>query len=115
MVTIYHNPRCRKSREALQWIQEKGLTPRVVEYLKDPLTETQLADLLGRLGMEAESLIRKNEAIWKEQFRGKNLDNQALIRTMVAHPKLMERPIVVSAQGAVVARPASKISEILDL
>lgn len=113
MITIYHNPRCRKSREGLEIVEQSGLPYQVVEYLKHPLNEAGIKDLLHKLGPDAQSLIRKNEALWKEQFRGRDLSDTDLISALAAHPILMERPVVVCGEQAVIGRPPSKISELL--
>ena len=110
---IYHNPRCRKSREALALLNEKGLQPEVIEYLNEVPSEEELSALLKQLGMKAEDLIRKGEAIFKEEFKGKALSEAEWIKAMVTHPKLIERPIVVNGQKAVVARPAELIEGII--
>ncbi len=113
MIKVYHNPRCGKSREALKYLDEKGLEYEVVEYMKEPLTAGQLEGVLEQLDMNADELIRTNEAIWKEEFKGKELDDEELILAMIEHPKLMQRPIVVKGNKAVVARPAEEIENLL--
>lgn len=113
MIKVYHNPRCGKSREALKYLDEKGLEYEVVEYMKEPLTAGQLEGILEQLDMNADELIRTNEAIWKEEFKGKELDDEELILAMIEHPKLMQRPIVVKGNKAVVARPAEEIENLL--
>jgi len=113
MVKIYHNPRCSKSREALKMLTEKGVEPAVVEYLKDPLTEKGLEDLLEKLNMDAIDLVRVKETDWKENFKGKDLDESEIILAMIEYPKLMERPIIEKGSKAVVARPTEKMNEIL--
>ena len=113
MITIYHNPRCRKSREGLEIVEQSGLPYQVVEYLKTPLDKAGISDLLQKLGIGAEALIRKSEAVWKEQFRGRELKESDLISALAAHPKLMERPVVVRGEHAVIGRPASEIAELL--
>ena len=111
-VTIYHNPRCRKSREALSFLEEKSCKITVVEYLKDLLSIEELALLLSDLNIQPIELVRKNESIWKEQFKGKELSNNAIIEAMVQNPKLIERPIIKSKKGAVVARPLERLQEV---
>lgn len=112
MVTIYHNPRCRKSREALKALEGNGVPFQVVEYLKQPLSEEDLKGILLKLDIEPQALVRKNEAVWKENFKGKTLSDSAIIKAMAEHPKLIERPIVVRGAKAVVARPVERLSEI---
>lgn len=113
MITIYHNPRCKKSREGLEVVKESGEDYEVREYLKEPVTEEELSELLEQLGMAPIELVRTEEKIWKESYKGKDLSDEELIRVMVEHPKLIQRPIVVKDQAAVVGRPASKISDLL--
>jgi arsenate reductase len=113
MLKIYHNNRCRKSREALAMLEEKGLEHEVIDYMNNPLTEDQLENLLDKLEMSPEDLVRVKEADWKENFKGKELDDAEVILAMIEYPKLMERPIIETDEKAVVARPAEKMEEIL--
>ncbi|MEM9076442.1 MAG: arsenate reductase (glutaredoxin) [Bacteroidota bacterium] len=113
MVKIYHNPRCRKSREGLAFLETKGLEFEEIRYLDNPLDKEELIDIINKLGISPLQLIRTSEAIWKENFKGKPLTDDAIIQAMVQYPKLIERPIVIHANKAVVARPAEKIMEIL--
>ncbi len=113
MITIYHNPRCRKSRETLKLIEESGQPFKIVEYLKHPLSADQLREMLSLLDMPAEGLIRKNEAIWKEQYRGRDLSEPDLLKAMEEHPKLMERPLVVKGKEAVLGRPPENVLALL--
>lgn len=113
MVTIYHNPRCRKSRETLKLIEGSGEPFQIVEYLKEPLDATELKNLTDMLGIDASALIRKNEAIWKEQYRGKELTEAEILQAMEMHPKLMERPVVVMGDRAVLGRPPENVLELL--
>lgn len=110
---IYHNPRCRKSREALNYLQDKGISIEVIDYMKNPISKEELTHVLHLLDYKAENLLRKNEAIYKEKFKGLELTEEEWIEAMIEHPKLMERPIVVDKDNAVVARPLEKIQEIL--
>lgn len=109
----YHNPRCRKSREGLALIEEKGLKPEVIEYMKEPLSPSDLMDLLDKLDMDALDLIRTKESIWKEEFKDKELDEEELILAMIEYPQLMERPILENGDKAVVGRPSEKLSELI--
>ena len=113
MIQIYHNPRCRKSREALELIRESGQPCEVIEYLKHPLTATALKDLLGKLQMEPIQLVRRNEAIWKDQFKGRELSDLDILKAMEAFPKLMERPIAVKGEQAVIGRPPENVKSLL--
>ena len=110
---IYHNPRCTKSRQALALLQENGVEPQVVEYLKDLLTKEGLSELIGFLGIEPLALVRKNEPVWKEQFKGKELSDKEVIKAMVENPKLIERPIVVKQKKAVLGRPPENVLQLI--
>ena len=110
---IYHNPRCAKSRQTLALLHEKGEKPEVVEYLKDTLSIQELKELIGFLGVTPSALVRKNEAVWKEEFKGKTLTDEALIQAMVENPKLIERPIVVKQKKAVLGRPPENILSLI--
>ena len=107
---IYHNPRCRKSREGLAILQESGKEFDVVEYLKDVPTAEALAEIINKLGITPIELVRKNEAIWKDEFKGKDLNDTEIVDAMVRFPKLIERPIVVDGDRAVVGRPPENIA-----
>lgn len=113
MIKVYHNPRCRKSREALQFLEEKNLDFEVVLYLNDPLSEEKLAELINILNIPAIDLIRKEESLWKSEFKDKNLSENELIKLMIQEPRLMQRPIVVMDNKAVIARPADSINDLL--
>ncbi len=106
-LSIYHNPRCSKSREALALLQEQGLTPAVIEYLKNPPSLAELQDLLQRLDLPARELLRTGEEEYQALGLGDpGLSEQALLGAIAAHPKLLQRPIVVHGARAVIARPA---------
>jgi len=113
MITIYHNPRCRKSREALQLLETSGAAVRVVDYQKEPLSPEELKSILEKLGIPAEDLIRRNEALWKENYRGQTLSEAELIGLMVDHPKLMERPVLVRGDRALIGRPPERVLELI--
>ena len=111
---IYHNPRCRKSRETLEIIRSRGVEPLVVKYLEEPLTEAELKSLVKKLGIEAEILIRKGEKEFKENFGGHKLSESEAIKAMVNYPKLMERPVVVKGEKAIIGRPPENVIELLN-
>ena len=113
MITIYHNTRCKKSREGLQLVENSGKEFHVREYLKEPLSEKELKALLTKLNMTAIQLVRKNEKIWKENFKDKDLSKNELVRIMVENPKLIERPIVENETKAVVGRPPEEINNLV--
>ena len=111
MITIYHNPRCRKSREALAILEERGIEHLVRLYLNDEesMSAAEFQDVLDALDMDAIDLVRKNESVWKEEYKTLELDEDEVILAMIEHPKLMERPIVMNGDRAVVAHPAEKL------
>ncbi len=111
-IRIYHNPRCGKSRSACALLAEKGVTPEVVEYLKTPPSKEELRGLLAKLGMKPEALLRKGEDVFKEHYAGKQLDDDGWLDAMVAHPILIERPIIVRGDKAVVGRPPERVNEL---
>lgn len=113
MMRIYHNPRCSKSRAACALIAEKGLDAEVVEYLKTPPSREELRALLAKLGMKPEEIVRKGEDVFKERYAGRSLDDEEWLEALVAHPILIERPIIVVGDKAVLARPTEKLAELL--
>ncbi|MCK5677365.1 MAG: arsenate reductase (glutaredoxin) [Flavobacteriaceae bacterium] len=113
MMKIYHNARCSKSRQGLALLQDSNKDFEIIEYLKTPLTEKELTDIIDKLQIEPIELVRKNEAIWKEKYKGQNLSNKQIINAMVDNPKLIERPIVVNGDLAVIGRPLDKIISII--
>jgi arsenate reductase (glutaredoxin) len=113
-VKIYHNPRCGKSRQTLQLLQEQGVDLEIIEYLKTPPSAGELSDILQKLGLEPRELMRKNEAEYKaNSLDDGTLDRQALINGMVKHPILIERPIVVAGDKAAIGRPPEAVLAIL--
>lgn len=109
MIKIYHNPRCRKSREGVQFLEEQGKDFEIIKYLENPLSFDELENILQKLNINPEKLVRKNEKIWKENFKGKTLSDNEIIHAMVKNPKLIERPLIVYKNKAVIGRPAEKI------
>lgn len=112
-MVLWHNPRCRKSREALALLQERGLEPEIRLYLETPPSPAELKKLLDMLGISAEALLRKGEAVYKEQFKGQTLTDAGWRKAMAAYPKLIERPILVHGKKAVVGRPPERVLELL--
>src|SRR5690606_32882410 len=110
---IYHNPRCRKSREGLQILEDSKEDFEVVLYLEKPPSGKELKSIIKKLGITPRELVRTGEADWKENFKGKDLTDDEIITAMVSYPKLIERPIVVKGNQAVVGRPPEKIKELL--
>ncbi|RKR13336.1 arsenate reductase [Maribacter vaceletii] len=113
MITIYHNPRCSKSRQGLQALENSGKEFTVKKYLEDIPSEKELKDIIQKLEISPLELVRKNEAIWKELYKGKSLSDADIIKAMVTHPKLIERPIVIKNDKAVIGRPLENITKLL--
>ena len=106
---IYHNPRCRKSRDGVEYLSSKGIDFEIIYYLKNPLSKKEIKLLVSKLGISISDLIRKNEKIWKENFKDKNLSEKELIKMLLKEPKLIERPIIESKNLAVIGRPKENI------
>jgi len=114
VVTIYHNPRCSKSRQTLELLQSKGIDPEVVLYLENPPDSSTLTELLKKLGMGAQQLLRRSEPQFKDNFRDRELTEMQLVEAMTRYPKLIERPIVVVDDRAVLGRPPENVLEIIE-
>ena len=112
-ITIYHNPRCRKSREAVQHLEGHNINFEVVKYLEDNLNEKELSDILAKVGKKPSEILRKNETLWKTEFKNKNLEEREILTVLVKHPKLIERPIIISDDNGVIARPLENLVEFL--
>ncbi|WP_047277427.1 arsenate reductase (glutaredoxin) [Pseudomonas lundensis] len=113
-LTLYHNPRCSKSRGALEILEARGLSPNVVRYLETPPTAAQLTDLLTKLKISARQLLRTGEDEYKTlNLADSSLSDAQLIDAMAAHPKLIERPILVAGDRAIIGRPPENVLEIL--
>lgn len=113
-VRIYHNPRCSKSRQTLKLIQEAGLEPEVIKYLESPPSRKELEQILIKLDMEPQELMRKGESIYKElDLSSRELSRQEAIGILHEHPKLIERPIVVRDDRAVLGRPPENVLDLL--
>ena len=110
---IYHNPRCRKSREALKYLQDKEYDFEVRDYIKNLLSVDETLDLIESLKIKPIELVRKNEAIWKENFKNKDLDDNQIINALSKYPKLIERPIVTKGKSSIVAKPIDKLLNFL--
>ena len=113
-IKIYHNPRCGKSRQTLQLLQQQGLQIEIIEYLKNPPSAETLNEILGQLGLEPRELMRKKEAAYKENdLANPALDRETLIKSMIKNPILIERPIVVYGEKAALGRPPEAVLSIL--
>ena len=111
---IYHNPRCSKSRQTLALLEEKGVTPDIIEYLNDVPSEAEISTLLGKLGIAARDLLRKGEDAYKENnLKDTSLSETQLVAAMHKSPKLIERPIVVKGDRAVLGRPPENVLELI--
>ncbi len=113
MITIYHNPRCSKSRECTVFLGASGKEIEVINYIETPFTIEKLTQLIALLGIEPIELVRTNEAIWKEKFKGRKMRDTTIIKAMIDNPKLIQRPIVVDGDTAIIARPLSLLDAIL--
>jgi arsenate reductase len=114
MVSIYHNPRCSKSRQTLALLEERGINPDIVLYLETPPSAEKLTDILKKLDISPRQLLRKGEAAYKENnLSDTSLTDQQLIDAMVSHPKLIERPIVINGDKAALGRPPEQVLDIL--
>ncbi|SDW02414.1 arsenate reductase (glutaredoxin) [Aequorivita viscosa] len=113
MTTLYHNPRCSKSREALQLLEEKGETIEAIKYLETPPTRQELSQVIELLGIKPIELVRTQENDWKQNYKDKELSDDDVIDAMIAFPKLIERPIAIKGTQAAIGRPPSNILNIL--
>lgn len=113
MTTIYHNPRCSKSRQGLALVEASGLPYSIVLYLKEPLQFDDVKTIISQLDIKPIDLVRKGEAIWKASFKNKNLTDKEIIQAMVENPTLIERPIVIHGDKGVLGRPPENITAFL--
>ena len=113
-LTIYHNPRCRKSREALQLLEEKKLKFEVVKYLEQNFDKKSLRKVLGLIGKKPSEALRKNEEIWKKQLNDKNIGEDEILDLMIQYPKLIERPILVCGNKGIMARPLENLIDFIN-
>jgi arsenate reductase (glutaredoxin) len=111
--TIYHNPRCTKSRATLALLEERHIQPKVIEYLKTPPSAAELREIVGKLGIKPGQLVRRGEDVYKAKYAGKTLTDAQWIDAMVKDPVLIERPIVVSGAKAVIGRPPENVEALL--
>ena len=114
-LVIYHNPRCSKSRETLQILRDNNVTPEIIEYLEEPPTTAELAAIIARLGVSARDLIRTTEAAYKEAgLDNENLTEDEIIEAIRQYPALLQRPIVVAGDRAVIGRPPARVLDIIE-
>ncbi|MAF76365.1 MAG: arsenate reductase (glutaredoxin) [Idiomarinaceae bacterium] len=112
-VTIYHNPRCSKSRQTLELLQQHGIEPTIIKYLETPPSQAELSSLLNKLDISPRQLMRTKEAVYKELKLADESDDEVLLTSMVNNPKLIERPIVVKGEKAVLGRPPENALELI--
>ena len=112
-VEVYHNPRCQKSREAVIYLNEKGHEVEIIEYLKELPTRKELELLLAKLNLRPHDILRTGEMIYKERFKGKNFNDDEWIDIILEYPKLIERPIVIRGNKAVIGRPLERVVELV--
>ncbi len=110
---IYHNPRCRKSREGIEYLTQKKASFEIINYTNEGISESKMKQLLNKLGLKPLQLIRKNEKIWRENFKDKNLSEDQIIHLLCEEPKLMERPIIEAKNKAVIGRPKENIDRLI--
>ena len=115
MISIYHNPRCYKSRTCCSMLEDLNLHPNIINYTKELFTEYTLSEVIRLLKIKPIELVRKNEPEWKEHYKEKELSNTEVIKAMVKYPKLIERPIVVNGNKAAIGRPMEAVQAILQL
>ena len=113
MLKIYHNPQCSKSRQGLEFLKNSGEDFEITEYLKNPPSEEELREIVSLLNVPAEDLVRKNEAVWKEKYKGKSFSEEEIIQILAKNPRLIERPIVIGNGRAAVGRPVENIGGLL--
>lgn len=113
-IRIYHNPRCSKSRGACALLVERGVEPELIEYLKTPPSLDELRRIVAMLGIRPEELVRRGENVFKEHYADRTLSDEAWLEAMIEHPILIERPIIVAGDRAVIGRPPERITALLD-
>ena len=113
MLTIYHNPKCKKSREGLKYLQTKGIALEVVNYIINGISEQELKDIIKKLNLSPSDIVRKQEDLYRKELKGKNFTDIEWMKILVENPRLIQRPIVVAKYKAVIAQPPDKVEELL--
>jgi arsenate reductase (glutaredoxin) len=113
MIKVYHNPKCRKSREGLKYLQDKGVDFKVVNYIKDGITEKELSEIVLKLNVKPADIVRKQEDIYRKELKGRKFTDSEWIKILVENPRLLQRPIVIARHKAVIAQPPEKADELL--
>ncbi len=111
-MVLYHNPRCSKSRAALALLEERGVKPVIVEYLKTPPSRSELSALVKKLGIKPEVLVRKGEDVYKSEYQGRTLSDSQWLDALAEHPILIERPIAIRGERAAIGRPPEKVLDL---
>jgi arsenate reductase len=111
---IYHNPRCSKSRNTLAIIESKTSVIEIIDYIKNPIKFEEINLIIEKLKIKAISLVRINESIWREHYKGKEMTDEEVIKAIIKHPKLMERPIVTTNKKAIIGRPPENVLSLFD-
>ncbi|WP_299887767.1 arsenate reductase (glutaredoxin) [uncultured Lacinutrix sp.] len=113
MIKIYHNPRCSKSRQGIAVLEDSGKEFEIIKYLDTNISFEELSNIIKKLGIAPIDLVRKNEKVWKDNYKHLTLTNKEIIEILIKNPKLIERPIVVNKENAVIGRPTENIKTIL--
>ena len=113
MIKIYHNNRCRKSREALQYLEKNGIEIQIIEYLKNPLSAAEWKNLFSQIDKPPQDMIRTQEALWKSDYKGQEIDDTKLFEILTKQPKLIKRPIVLKGQEGILAQPLEALKAFL--
>ena len=113
-LTVYHNPRCRKSREAIKYLEDNGVSYDVIKYLEQSFDKNKLAEVLEKIEKKPSEIVRKSDALWKQEYATKNLTEDQILLLLVEQPKLIERPIITSTYKGVLARPIENLREFLN-
>ena len=113
-LTVYHNPRCRKSREAIQYLEDKGLSFDIVKYLEHSFDKNTLGEVLKKIEKKPSEILRKNEVLWKKEYASKDFSEDQILQLLVEKPKLIERPIVTTTDKGVLAQPIENLMEFLN-
>ena len=113
MIKIFHNNRCMKSRLGIKFLEENELNFEIINYLDNPLSLEEIKIIVKKLKIKPIELVRKNETIWKSNYKNKELSDEEIVTAMVNYPKLIERPIVINGDKAIIGRPAEKILDII--
>ena len=113
MIKIYHNPKCKKSREGLKYLQEKGIDIEIVNYIKEGITEQELSEIVMKLNLKPANIVRTQEELYRKELKGRNFTDREWIKILSENPKLIERPIVMAKHKAVIAQPPGKADELL--